>query len=408
MVTVLRILRSRVPALAACSVLLVGPLLGPLLGAGLGPMLVSVQVGQAPDGKPGFGARASVSEVRGLFQSPSEAEQAFLAQLQSLETEILVLRARFAKSYEDAGYYELLERSAEPTLRHLHEAWFARRDDPLPALREKGGKGRRRGLAFARMCADARFRARARLLGVTEEEFRELNGALNMMRAHFAGFADLSDPDVAHLGLRADVAASVLRALRLDLDALRDDEAPDEEALGVLQAFARDTGRGSEQVGPVKAALERMAAREEQMLGMLFSARPSYELTAALEWRDRQRAGAERVLEQVRVLSPLTASGREAPPEVMQLSKSKRHEYAARTAIEGLSLDLMNEELNRLAGESIDFHWGGLESRRWFDRYLALRGIRGHDHRSYDIKTLGPNERRALERVQAPVLLQPR
>jgi hypothetical protein len=369
-----------------------------------GPSAFAMQVGQAPDGRPGFGARATVSDVRGLFQSPSEAEAEFLSKLQSIESDILVLAARFEKNYEDTEYFDLLARGVEPTLAHLHAAWFARWDDPLLALRE----GKDEGRAFARMCADTRFRVRARLLLGAADEFRELNGALNLMRAHFAGYADLNDKDIAHLGLRTDVAASVLRALRLDLDALRGDEPPDEGTLAVLVAFASGKARGPEAVGPVNAALDRMAEREERMLGALFSARPSDELTAVLEWRDRLRIAAERVLEEVLVLSPLTPEGREAPVEVEKLGKSKRHDYAARTAVEGLSFDLMNEELNRLAGESIDFQWGGLESRRWFDRYLALRGIRSHDNRSYDYKKLDEHERRALERVQAPVVLPPR
>ena len=249
---------------------------------------------------------------------------------------------------------------------------------------------------------------RARILVGLDDELRELNGSLNLMRAHFRGFADLQDHEAAQLGRRADIAASVLRAMRLDLDTLRADDPPDNAALEAFLGLARG-GRGGAEgqaaVARAKAELARMDELEQRMLDALFSTRPSNELRTAVEWRVQQSMASERIAETVRMLSPVVTPENEAPPDVASMGKSKRHEYAARTAMEGLSYDLLNEELYYLAGESSDFQWGGLESRRWFDRYLALRGIRSYDHRSYDVKTLQPRERRALERVQAPIAL---
>jgi hypothetical protein len=40
-----------------------------------------------------------------------------------------------------------------------------------------------------------------------------------------------------------------------------------------------------------------------------------------------------------------------------------------------------------------------MESQRWFDRYLALHGIRVNDHRTYKDRTLTHQEKRAIDAV---------
>jgi hypothetical protein len=360
---------------------------------------VAAQTGEAPDGRPGFGREAGIKDVRDLFQSPSDEQRAFLESLQALEPDVRVLAVRFAKRYEDEGYMELCGRRGKPaeqSLEDLHQAWFDRAADRAAALREDRG----RGAVFARLCCDLRFRVRARLLSGLPLELHELNGSLALLRAHFAGTADLRDSEVAQLGRRADLAAARLRAMRFDLDALREDEEPDAEALAVLSAAASGKGADPAAVERVLAELDR---REAQMVGLLFSSRPSPALTAELDWRDRQRQAAERKLAEARELLPEGDDDAPPPADVKKLSKSKRYMYAGRAAIEGLDFDLIDEELNWIAGVSTDFQLGVVESRRWFDRFLALRGIRGFDSRSYEYNKLDDREKLALERVQTPI-----
>jgi hypothetical protein len=68
---------------------------------------------------------------------------------------------------------------------------------------------------------------------------------------------------------------------------------------------------------------------------------------------------------------------------------------------EALAYDPLGEELNWFEAEATDFLSGAIESKRYFDRYLALRGIRAHDHRTYQDRTLSREEKRALDAVQA-------
>jgi hypothetical protein len=49
---------------------------------------------------------------------------------------------------------------------------------------------------------------------------------------------------------------------------------------------------------------------------------------------------------------------------------------------------------------STDWLADRVRSRPWFDRYLALRGIRAHDHRTYQGKELEADEQIALDAVQ--------
>ena len=54
----------------------------------------------------------------------------------------------------------------------------------------------------------------------------------------------------------------------------------------------------------------------------------------------------------------------------------------------------------RAAAQGLDFLWGAIESRPYYDRYLALRGIRLHDHRTMKDRKLTPREETALFVVQ--------
>jgi hypothetical protein len=219
------------------------------------------------------------------------------------------------------------------------------------------------------------------------------------MQASFDGYADLGQDVLSAIARRADLAATRLRAVLLDLEALREDEAFAVDP--ALEALVRGE-RGA--VPGARAALAELDRRCARLSSSLFTTRLLERPTvrAELEWRAGVRAAGDAALANVRVLMPDTAEGRAAPRDVARLSGSERRRYASVAAQEALRVDPLNEELNWYAAESLDFLWGLIESRRYYDRYLALRGIRAHDARSYRYADLDPRGRRAVERVQAP------
>jgi hypothetical protein len=136
------------------------------------------------------------------------------------------------------------------------------------------------------------------------------------------------------------------------------------------------------------------------MCATLCTTRQAVELGAMLAQRRASVAAAADILPSVRELLPETPEGAKANAEIQSLPKSRRYAYAAHTAAQALGYDALNEELNYLAGLAADFSYGQLESRRWFDRYLALRGIRSHEYKTYGERKLTREERRALDVVQ--------
>ena len=88
------------------------------------------------------------------------------------------------------------------------------------------------------------------------------------------------------------------------------------------------------------------------------------------------------------------------PAEIRKMSKLERHQLALRHATEGLAEDPFSPELTFYAALATAGVGDPVRSRPWFDRYLALRGIRAHDHRTYQGRKLEPDEQTALDEVQ--------
>jgi hypothetical protein len=99
--------------------------------------------------------------------------------------------------------------------------------------------------------------------------------------------------------------------------------------------------------------------------------------------------------------------GRRAPPDVQALAKHERMRGAGYRAIRGASVDPLDDELAWIAAHASDFLYGLLESRPWYDRFLALRGIRAHDHRTHAGRRLDARESEALEAVQRMLVPRP-
>ena len=137
------------------------------------------------------------------------------------------------------------------------------------------------------------------------------------------------------------------------------------------------------------------------MAAALFTTRLDLKLAGEIDRRALAISTASDLLSKIRPYFPGTPESETADAEIKALSKSRRYAYASRAVVEALNYDPLNEELNWFGGESSDFLWGSMESRRWFDRFLALRGIRVHDHRTFKDRTLTREEKRAIDAVQA-------
>ena len=371
--------------------------------------------GRAPDGERGFGPGRTLREITRLLRSPAEEDRALVASLRQLETDLRILLGLVSDRYRDLGYFALLEIVAEevkretapapgeaPPLERLGEV-FRERASRAAAVFE--GDGPEADL-LARMLVDARFRARAGVIEGLEFEMADLRAGLAVLHADLDGFASLRDHEAEAIARRVDLAAARMRAAKLDLEALREGKL-DETANAV---WARDLERllmlarsadAAQREKELPGILDRLDQREQAMSASLFTARQAAELEMPLTARAAAVANAAEMLPKVRAYLPGTAEGNQAGGEIGSLPKSRRHAYAAHLAAEALSYDPLGEELNYLAAEATDFLYGTIESRRWFDRFLALRGIRVHDHRTFQGRALTREEKRALDAVQA-------
>jgi hypothetical protein len=367
--------------------------------------------GRAPDGERGFGPGRTVRDLARLLRSPAEEDKGFVASLYKLEDELRVLLAMATEHYKTSGYFDLVliakaenvpttgaQDAARTQLEELGDAFRARAAHATAAL-EKGGTG---ADLLARLLVDTRFRVRAQVIDGLEFEFADLRAGLAVLFAELDGFTGLKDAEADAIASRVDLAASRLRAAKLDLEVLREDRADERvvEAWGKdLEALfelirTEDAARRSRELPDLLAKLED---RESNMSSALFTTRLETNLAPELEKRQKDLAAAQDILPRVRTL----VLGDKTEAKQKGVSKNQRFTEAARDATAGLALDPLAEELNFLEGEVSDFLQGSLESRRYFDRYLALRGIRVHDYRTYQGKNLSREEKRAIEVVQA-------
>ncbi len=354
---------------------------------------------QAPDGRRGFGARTPVNEVLAVVRSNAEPERAFMAELDGLTSELKVLVALAQHGYEQAHYFDLLPARAERSVDLLH-ARFAELDaDPLAVLEAGGPKAR----ALAAMVLDTRFRVRAQVLGGCEAELSELERGLRVLRAATDGFVQLSQAQASNITTRVDLAAAVMRAVRNDLRALRESSGASEldaAAVERLLALARSSeGEGVRRAGVMR---QRDAAlkRQELMASALFTTRLRAQLGVTLAWREDLLREAKELTSQAERALPEADASAPPDPQLAALSKSERIRRAGSLARQAAEFDPLAEDAVWIVAHAAEFQFGLLESRPWFDRYLALRRIRSHDHRSYQERKLTARENEALEAVQ--------
>ena len=112
------------------------------------------------------------------------------------------------------------------------------------------------------------------------------------------------------------------------------------------------------------------------MRGLLFSSRLRVDAEPWIRWRDDGVAKAERLRAEVRLWQPHTDEGKDAPRQVRIQKKTTRRREAFGRALQGLAFDPFDDELAYAAGLMAEFVSGTLESIDYYDRFLALRGIR--------------------------------
>ncbi len=352
----------------------------------------------APDGRRGLGSQTPLQDLRGLVQSRKTEDEAFLAGLRELESELAALAGSAEVLYHRRGHFDALSWRDRPDLAHLHELLRALLVDPQPILAERDARAR----AAARILLDTRLRIRSEVLAGWEAEAATVAGGLLVLRAESDGWVRLTQEEASSLAARVDLSAADLRSRIFDLRALREElsaasEVPEHEVERLLALFELPGRERSESLARVLAGGDESAARAR---GLLFSTRLRISAASWYLWREEEDRRAEEALREVLVLRPDTPEGEQAGPEVANLSKTARRRAAMERALGGLLHDPLDPGLAYSAAITAELVRGRLEATSLFDRYLALRGIRPDDDRNWRHRRLTPEEDHALFYVQ--------
>jgi hypothetical protein len=352
----------------------------------------------APDGRRGFGARAELSEVLATVRSTRDAERALLAELDGLPSELSVLVAGAMERYRERGYLALLDPSREAAMPDVHRVLEQALGDPLAnfAAVERSAELR------ARLVSDLRLRLRRQVTTSLELESLELRRGLAVLRGATEGFVLLTPDEAMNIAARIDLAASFLRAMRNDLRALRQggDEAEIARRAETLLALARASEGEQVRRAGLARELETLASVEDAMSAVTFTVRLRTSCRELLDWRARIFSESTALRDEALLWLPDSDIAKQAPPDVQKLSRSERMRGARLRAQQALALDPLDPEAVWAYAHATDFQFGIVESRPWYDRFLALRGIRSHDHRTYAERKLDLREREALDTVQ--------
>ena len=355
---------------------------------------------EAPDGRRGIGVESELSDILRLFRQPDAEDEAFLLELARLEEDVEVLAATAAGLYRQRDYFALLPNGAEETLDHLHHAFRLHALDPREVL---SGEEDTRAPAFAAMMLDVRFRTRVDLLLDWRANADEIRLGLAVLKAATDGWVRPGDEEARNVAVRVDVAAALLRARFKDLEALREAplSLPDVDPRELEALLVRPDGETPDELRRFLADVGvRQAVRVERMRELLFTPRIEADAADWLDWRRARKGVAAMAADEVRLYRPDTDEGEAAPPEIKRLTKTKRRRMAYGRALEGLANDPLNAELAYAAGVLARFVGGTADALSHYDRFLALSGIRAHDHHTYRDRELTPEEEDALFYVQ--------
>jgi len=352
----------------------------------------------APDGRRGFGSRAQLSEVLATVRSTRDSERALLAELDNLPSELSVLVAGALERYRERGYLALLDPAREPSLADVQRELDSALRDPLAAFATAGRPGELR----AQVASDLRLRLRRQVTSSLDLELLELRRGMAVLRGATEGFVLLTQDEATNIAARIDLAASFLRAMRNDLRALRQggDEAEVARRAQSLTTIARASEGEQVRRAGLARELELLASVESAMAGATFTSRLRKSCAELLDWRARLFAESVPLRDEALLWLPDSEVAKQAPPDVQKLSRSERMRGARLRAQQALALDPLDPDAVWALAHSTDFLFGLVESRPWYDRFLALRGIRSHDHRTYAERKLDVREREALDSVQ--------
>ena len=187
-----------------------------------------------------------------------------------------------------------------------------------------------------------------------------------------------------------------------DLRALRQggDEAEIARRAETLLALAHASEGEQVRRAGLARELETLASVEDAMSAVTFTVRLRTSCRELLDWRARIFSESTALRDEALLWLPDSDIAKQAPPDVQKLSRSERMRGARLRAQQALALDPLDPEAVWAYAHATDFQFGIVESRPWYDRFLALRGIRSHDHRTYAERKLDLREREALDTVQ--------
>jgi len=353
----------------------------------------------APDGRRGLGESSTLSDLLALFRNPAPEDEVFLAELSGLEQELAVLLATVEATYRVRGWFEVVDPRREDALAALHERFRVFRND-LEAELTGGGRDVR---ALAEMHLDARFRARAAAIAGVERDVREVRRGLRLLSAPTDGWVRLSEEEAQDVAGRVDLAAALLRARAKDLRALREAPgAPSEVDAGDLDELLALAALepGAERSALFARAAAEGAARERAASEMLFTTRLRAQVSQDLE----ERAAGERIAreraDQAALWLPGDGQERDLPRDIRRASKTDRRQRALALVREGLDGDPFDDGLAWTAAGLARILSGDLEALSYYDRFLALRGRRAHDERTWPPEGLDEREDEAVYYIQ--------
>ena len=357
---------------------------------------------EAPDGHRGLGKETSRQELLQLFRTPDEDEESFLAELGHLERDIDVLVDNAVGVYRSRGYLDVLEPALDPTVKDLHRMFRELLRDPVSTMSDEG-----HSVEFARMFLDTRFRVRMGLLDGWESEADELRHGLAVLDAAANGLVELTDHEAANIAQRVDFSAAALRAVKMDLEALREvpgwpgDTGVDDEAVTRWLALASIEDE-EERARGVDASKYDEARRATQMRQMLFTTRLEEHVREELDWRreqDMKAYGHYREALEAWPDDDDKSSGVLAA-ELRKMSKTERRRRTREKALESLAYDPLDREAAYLAGQSARMVHGTVEALSHYDRFLALDGVRYNDDSTYRRRELTDRQEDALLYIQ--------
>lgn len=357
----------------------------------------------APDGRRGLGGKTPLSELLKLFRTPDEEEENSFAELEQLEQDVRVLEAQVVALYRSRDFFTILEGEPEETLPALHDAYRRAAEDLEAMVFRRDATAE----AFARMHLDPRFRVRMGLLQSWEQEAREVRRGLAVLRAASDGFVALSEPETENVATRVDLSAALLRALRKDLEALRElpggDSGPSAEEVAAWFDI-RTVENPAERLRRLEESKFEQARRASQMRQFLFGTQLEERVADLQSWRERAWAKAQALRAEARFALPEDDEEKDLSRELERLTKTERRRLARAKALEGLSYDPLDDELAYLAAVTSRIVHGTVEALSHYDRFLSLRGIRYHDDRTYRRRELTWEEADALLFVQETIL----